>query len=285
MEKIDNQHKNWTEIIESEHSLFSLNLKEVWRYKDLLLMFVKRDFVTFYKQTILGPLWFIIQPLLSTAMFYFVFVVLGKTQQKGFESLLFILSGQVVWSYFSESLNKVSTVFTTNANMFGKVYFPRLIMPLSITVSGLLKFGVQFIIFLCFLLYGVFTQDTIKPNVWMLAFPYLIILMALFALGLGMIFSSLTTKYKDLIFLLTFAISLYMYATPVVFPLSMFGNYQHLAELNPLTGIFECYREGFLGKSNFQPKMLMYSSFSIAIIFILGTLIFNKVEKGFMDTV
>lgn len=277
--------ENWSQVIGKDTGLFSINLKEIYRYRDLIYMFVKRDFVTFYKQTILGPLWFIIQPALSTIMFYFIFVVLAKTQEKGIDALLFILCGQVIWSYFSDTLNKVSTVFTTNANMFGKVYFPRLIMPLSITVSGLIKFLVQFIIFIIILIYGYFTSDSVKPNLWIIAFPFLVLLMGIFALGLGMIFSSLTTKYKDLVFLLTFGITLYMYATPVVIPLSTFGKYQKYFELNPLTGIFECFRYAFLGNGDFRAEMLIYSVISILITFLIGALIFNKVEKSFMDTV
>ena len=277
--------ENWTETIGRETGLFSLNLHEVWRYRDLVYMFVKRDFVTFYKQTILGPLWFVIQPVLSTLMFYFVFVVLAKTQGKGWEAMLFILCGQVIWTYFSDTLNKVSTVFTSNAHMFGKVYFPRLIMPLSITVSGLMKFLVQFIIFIALLLVAYFSGAEVKPNWWLLLFPFLVLLMGTLGLGLGMIFSSLTTKYKDLTFLLSFGISLYMYATPVVFPLSTYGKYQKYAELNPLSGIFECFRYGFLGKGDFEPVMLIYSIVSILVILVLGTLVFNKVEKSFMDTV
>lgn len=275
----------WTEIITEKNSVFSLNLREVWRYKDLVYMFVKRDFVTFYKQTILGPLWFLIQPLLSTLMFYFIFVVLAKTQGKGIEAMLFILCGQVIWTYFADTLNKVSTVFTANSHMFGKVYFPRLILPLSITVSGLMKFVVQFLIFIALLIYAYFTSDSVHPNFWLLLFPFLVILMGMLGLGLGMIFSSLTTKYKDLTFLLSFGVSLYMYVTPVVFPLSVYGKWQKYVELNPLSGIFECFRYGFLGTGDFEPTMLIYSTISIFVILIIGTLIFNKVEKSFMDTV
>lgn len=238
-----------------------------------------------YKQTVLGPLWFVIQPLLSTFMFYFIFVILAKTQGKGMEAMLFILCGQVIWTYFSDTLNKTSTVFTSNSHIFGKVYFPRIIMPLSITVSGLMKFTVQFLIFITLLCYAYFTGGDVKPNAWLFLFPILVILMGVLGLGLGMIFSSLTTKYKDLTFLLTFGVSLYMYATPVVFPLSTYGKYQKYAELNPLSGIFECFRYGFLGKGDFEPTMLIYSIFSIFFILIIGTLIFNKVEKSFMDTV
>ncbi len=280
------EEQKWTETIESKYSIFDLRLNEVWRYRDLLYMLVKRDFVTFYKQTILGPLWFLIQPLLSTIMFYYVFVVMAGTQNKGIEAFLFILSGQVMWNYFSESLNKTSTVFRNNANIFGKIYFPRLIMPLSITTSGLIKFGVQFIIFLFFYIYAYFTSDNMYPTWWLLSIPLLLMIMGTFALGLGMIFSSLTTKYKDLIFLLSFGISLYMYITPVVYPMNTFkGTLKIIAEYNPLSGVFVCFREGFVGNQDFQFSMLLYSIISTFIIFVLGTLIFNKVEKGFMDSI
>ncbi len=278
--------QKWTETIEAKHFIFDLRLGEVWRYRDLLYMLVKRDFVTFYKQTILGPLWFLIQPLLSTVMFYYVFVVMASTQNEGIESFLFILSGQVIWNYFSESLSKVSTVFKDNANMFGKVYFPRLIMPLSITTSGLIKFGVQFIIFLCFYIYAYLTSDNLNLTWWILSIPILLVTMGMFALGLGMIFSSLTTKYKDLIFLLSFGISLYMYITPVVYPMSAFkGTLKNIAEYNPLSGVFICFREAFIGNQDFQFSMLVYSIISTFVIFALGTLIFNKVEKSFMDSI
>ena|SRR5690606_5825040 len=282
---LNSNSEQWTETISAKSSLLSLDLSEVWRYRDLVYMLVRRDFVTMYKQTILGPLWFIIQPLLSTLMFYFIFVVLAKTQGKGLDAMLFILCGQVIWTYFSDTLNKTSAVFTSNSHIFGKVYFPRIIMPLSITVSGLMKFTVQFLIFITLLVYGYFTGADVKPNAWLLLFPVLVLLMGMLGLGLGMIFSSLTTKYKDLTFLLTFGVSLYMYATPVVFPLSTFGKYQKYAELNPLSGIFECFRFGFLGSGDFHPLMLIYSAITIFLILIIGTLIFNKVEKSFMDTV
>ena len=190
--------------IDSKISVFSLNLKEVWHYRDLLQMFVKRDFITFYKQTILGPLWFIVQPLLTTLIYVILFGNIAKLSTDGIPQVLFYLSGITIWNYFSESLTKTSTVFKDNANMFGKVYFPRLIMPLAIVSSSLMKFLVQFGIFIVVLLYYVIFTDTIQPNIWILFTPFLIFLMAIFALGMGMIFSSLTTKYKDLVFLLSF---------------------------------------------------------------------------------
>ncbi len=275
-----------TYFIHSKQSVFSLNLREVWEYRDLLLMLVKKDFITFYKQTILGPLWFIVQPLLTTAIYMILFGNIAKLSTDGIPQILFYLSGITVWSYFSDSLTKTSTVFKDNAATFGKVYFPRLIMPLSIVSSALMKFAVQFVIFLLILLYYIIFTDEVKPNAWMLATPFLVLLMAMFALGMGMIFSSLTTKYKDLTFLLTFGIQLFMYITPVVYPISALPeNLRFLVFLNPLSPIFECFRYAFLGAGSFEIVSLMWSAVFITAILIIGTVIFNKVEKSFMDTV
>lgn len=281
MEKPNNYYK-----IDSKTSVFSLNLKEVWHYRDLLQMFVKRDFITFYKQTILGPLWFIVQPLLTTLIFIILFGNIAKLSTDGIPQVLFYLSGITIWNYFSESLTKTSTVFKDNSNMFGKVYFPRLIMPLAIVSSSLMKFLVQFGIFIVVLLYYVIFTDSIKPNIWILFTPFLIFLMAIFALGMGMIFSSLTTKYKDLIFLLTFGIQLFMYITPVVYPISSLpDNFKFLAVINPLSPLFECFRYAYLGTGSFSVESILISSVIIFIILIAGTVIFNRVEKTFMDTV
>lgn len=276
----------WTEEIKSKSSLWSINFIELWHYRDLLFMFVKKDFITFYKQTILGPLWFLIQPILTMITYVILFGQVAKLSTDGLPQIAFYLAGITIWNYFSEALTKTATVFKDNAAIFGKVYFPRLIMPLSIVCSGLLKFFVQFALFIVVVLYYTFATHQIHPNIWVLATPFLVLLMALFALGLGMIFSSLTTKYKDLIFLLTFGIQLFMYATPVVYPISAIPEkYHYLVLLNPLTAIFECFRYGYLGAGNFEPVSLVFSSIFIIILLVLGTLIFNKVEKSFMDTV
>lgn len=272
--------------ISSKQSLFDLNLHEVWQYRDLLLMLVKRDFITFYKQTILGPLWFIVQPLLTTGIYVILFGNIAKLSTDGVPPILFYLSGITIWNYFSESLTKTSSVFTANAGMFGKVYFPRLIMPLSIVASSLMKFAIQFGIFVMFLLYYALFTDLVEPNWWILITPVLVLLMAMFALGVGMIFSSLTTKYKDLTFLLAFGVQLFMYITPVVYPVSALPEeYQFLLYFNPLSPIFECYRYAFLGSGSFDPLNLLWSSLVISVILIIGTVIFNRVEKSFMDTV
>lgn len=280
------KEQHWTEEIQSEHSLLSLNLKEVWRYRDLLLMLLKRDFITFYKQTILGPIWFVIQPLLTTLIYIVLFVQVAKIDVGGVPSLAFYLSGVTIWNYFSDSLIKTSNVFQGNAAIFGKVYFPRLIMPLSVVLSSLMKFAIQFLLFVGVVLYYTYVSPEIQPNMWVLMTPVLLLMMACFALGVGMIFSSMTTKYKDLSFLLAFGVQLYMYATPVVYPITaMPEKYRWIVNSNPLTAIFECFRFGYLGKGNFDPQSLMFSAGFIGIILVVGTLIFNKVEKSFMDTI
>lgn len=280
------EEKQPSYFINSKQSVFSLNLKEVWAYRDLLLMLVKRDFITFYKQTVLGPLWFIVQPLLTTAIYMVIFGNIAKLSTDGVPQVLFYMSGITIWNYFSESLTKTSSVFTSNAGMFGKVYFPRLIMPLAIVSSSLMKFAVQFGIFFLILLYFVIFTNDVQPNVWMLFTPVLILLMAMFALGMGMIFSSLTTKYKDLTFLLTFGVQLFMYITPVVYPISSLPEkFRFLVYMNPLSSIFECFRYAFLGSGSFDITSIMWSGLFIIFILILGTVIFNKVEKSFMDTV
>lgn len=283
---MSNPNQVWTEEIKSENSLFSVNLKELWHYRDLLFMLLKRDFITFYKQTILGPVWFFVQPILTSLIYVVLFGQVAKLSTDGLPQIAFYLSGITIWNYFSDSLVKTSSVFQNNASIFGKVYFPRLIMPLSIVFSNLLKFAIQFALFVGVVLYFTFVKHSIQPNVWVLATPFLILLMAAFALGLGMIFSSMTTKYKDLTFLLTFGIQLFMYATPVVYPISaMPQKYLWLINANPLTGIFECFRYGYLGKGHFDPYSLVYTTVFTLVLLVVGTVIFNKVEKGFMDTV
>lgn len=281
-----NNQQTWTEEIKANNSFFSINAKEVWHYRDLMIMLVKRDFITFYKQTILGPIWFFIQPLMTTITYLVLFGQIAKLSTDGAPQIAFYLAGITIWNYFSESLNKTSTVFKDNASLFGKVYFPRLIMPLSIVVSGLMKFAIQFALFIVVVLYFTFVKESIHPNIWILITPILILLMASFALGMGMVFSSLTTKYKDMIFLLTFGIQLFMYATPVVYPSSAIpGQYKWLLQINPLTGIFECFRYAYLGTGSFRPMDLVISGIEILVILIIGVLVYNKVEKSFMDTV
>jgi lipopolysaccharide transport system permease protein len=285
----DEALKEWDLVIEPQTSLFELNLKDVWRYRDLLWLLVKRDFVSFYKQTILGPLWFFIQPLFTTIIFTFIFGNLAGLSTDGLPQPLFYMAGITAWNYFADCLTKTSTVFRDNANIFGKVYFPRLIMPLSIVVSNLVRFGVQMLLF--FVMIGYYlVQDEMgslfHPNMYMLLFPVLVLLMALLGLGLGLIITAMTTKYRDLAFLITFGVQLMMYATTVIYPLSAApSKYKWLIELNPMTGIIEAFRFGFLGQGEFTINTFGYSVVFTLISLVLGILIFNKTEKTFVDTV
>lgn len=279
------ESNTWTEIIEPNSSLLSVNLKEVWRYRDLVLLLVKRDFVTYFKQTILGPIWFFVNPIFTTIIYTFVFGNVAGISTDGAPKVAFYLSGIVLWNYFSTSLTATAGVFTTNANIFGKVYFPRLIMPLAIVASNLMQFGIQFLLFLCVVVYYTVGGE-LQPNAWVLMTPLLIVLMAAFALGAGMILSSLTTKYKDVAMLLSFGVQLFMYATPVIYPISaMPEKLRPIVGLNPLAGIFECFKYAFLGVGEFNGTMLIYPVIFISVLLVAGTLIFNKVQRGFMDTI
>lgn len=272
--------------IKPQSSLFDLKLKDTWNYRDLLSLLVRRDFVAFYKQTILGPLWFFIQPFLTTIMFTFVFGRLAGISTDTLPQPLFYMAGITTWNYFADCLTKTSTVFKDNSNIFGKVYFPRLIMPLSIVVSNLVKFGVQFLLFLLVMLYYAVIGTDFQPN-WAIAlFPLIIVLMAALGLGVGMIISAMTTKYRDLAFLLVFGVQLLMYATTVIYPLSAAPeSYKWLIEINPMTSLIETFRYGFLGKGSFSWGSLIYSAGITVIFLVLGIIIFNKVEKNFVDTV
>ncbi len=281
------QTQQWTEIIRAGKRLLNIPLKEVWRYKDLLLMLVKRDFVSYYKQTILGPIWFFLQPILTTFIFVIIFGNIAQIGTDGLPHFIFYLSGITLWNYFSECLNKTATVFKDNAGMMGKVYFPRLILPLSIVTSNLIKLGIQFILFICVWLFYLFnTENAIHPNWYALLFPVLVIITGLQALGFGMIISSMTSKYRDLIFLLSFAVQLWMYATPIIYPLSAIPQkYQWLININPVTPVIELFRYGFLGRGSFSMDSIIYCLLFTIFIVSFGTVIFNKVEKNFMDTV
>ena len=277
---------DWDLTIEPQSSLFKLNLKDVWRYRDLLWLFVKRDFVSFYKQTILGPLWFFIQPLFTTIIFTFIFGKLAGISTDGLPQPLFYMAGITAWNYFADCLTKTSTVFKDNANIFGKVYFPRLIMPLSIVASNLVRFIVQMILFVMMIAYYTI-QGANFHFTWAISlFPFLILLMALLGLGLGLIITALTTKYRDLAFLITFGVQLMMYATTVIYPLSAAPEkYRNLIALNPMTGIIEAFRFGFLGQGELTFQSLGYSTLVTLISLVLGVVIFNKTEKTFVDTI
>ncbi|MCX6253583.1 MAG: ABC transporter permease [Bacteroidia bacterium] len=278
--------KEWDLVIEGTTSLFDLKFRDLWRYRDLLVMFVKRDFVSFYKQTILGPLWFFIQPLFTTIIYTFVFGSLAAISTDGLPQPLFYLAGITAWNYFAECLTKTSTVFKDNSHIFGKVYFPRLILPLSIVASNLVRFGVQMLLFVSMMGYY-FWQGTPFNLTWaLLIFPVLVLMMALLGLGLGLIITAMTTKYRDLAFLVTFGVQLLMYTTTVVYPLSAAPvKYRHIIELNPMTGIIEAFRYSFLGKGEFSVLSIGYSAIITLVVLILGIVIFNKTEKTFVDTV
>lgn len=285
---MNKQQETW-KIAPSTH-LFDLKLKEVWAYRDLLGLLVRRDFVSFYKQTILGPLWFFIQPLFTTIIFTFIFGNLAGISTDGLPKPLFYMAGITAWNYFADCLTKTSTVFKDNAAIFGKVYFPRLIMPLSIVVSNLVRFGVQMILFLFFIMYYyLYKGADFQPSWAILLFPLVITLMALLGLGAGMIISALTTKYRDLSFLVGFGVQLLMYATAVIYPLSIaiekYPKYSWLIKYNPMTTLIEVFRFGFLGKGEFSWSYLGYTSTITLIILIIGVIVFNKVEKNFVDTV
>lgn len=276
----------WDLVIEPQSSLFELHLADVWRYRDLLWLLVKRDFVSFYKQTILGPLWFFIQPLFTTIIFTFIFGNLAGLSTDGLPQPLFYMAGITAWNYFADCLTKTSTVFRDNANIFGKVYFPRLIMPLSIVVSNLVRFGVQMILFFMMVAYYYFTGADFHMNIFVLLFPVLVLMMALLGLGLGLIITALTTKYRDLAFLISFGVQLMMYATTVIYPLSAApAKYKWLIELNPMTGIIEAFRYGFLGEGVMTMNTLGCSVIVTIVSLVLGVIIFNKTEKTFVDTV
>lgn len=278
--------ESWSEVIKPQNSLFDLRLKEVWHYKDLLFMFVRRDFVATYKQTILGPLWFFIQPLLTTFTFMVVFGTIAGISTDGIPMMVFYMSGITLWNYFAECLNKTSTVFRDNANIFGKVYFPRLIMPLSIVVSNLVRLGIQMVLFLSVWAYYLVEGNALHPNLMLLLIPYLIFLMAVIGLGAGMLISALTTKYRDLVFLLSFGVQLLMYATPVIYSMNTLPvKFAWIIKANPLSFIIETFRFAFTGSGYFSWYALGYSSLAALVLLVFGTLVFNKVEKSFMDTV
>ncbi len=284
------QEESWLYEISSKRKFIDLNFKEIWRYRDLLFLFVKRDIVTLYKQTVLGPLWYFIQPLFTSVIFTLVFNNLGNITTNGIPPFLFNLAGITAWNYFSSCLTGTSNTFRGNASIFGKVYFPRVIMPMSITISNLLKFGIQLLIFVIFYGYYFFEGRTLGFNALLLLFPIYIILMALMGLGLGMIISALTTKYRDLNILVGFAVSLLMYVSAVPYPLSQakekLPSFAYtIVEYNPLTHIMEGVRFMLLNIGEFHWLGLLYTALVSLLLFLIGLIIFNKTEKDFIDTV
>jgi lipopolysaccharide transport system permease protein len=279
-------HDNWSEVIAPTSSAFHIPAKAVWNYRDLLMLLVRRDFVATYKQTVLGPVWFFAQPVLTTLTFTLIFGRIAGLSTDGLPMMLFYLAGITLWNYFAECLNRTATVLRDNASIFGKVYFPRLVMPLSIVISNLVKLGIQLLLFVLFWIYYLVTGADIHPNGAILLLPFLIIVMGGLGLGFGMIISSMTTKYRDLIFLLTFGVQLLMYATPVIYPLSSIDSkYKWFIIANPMTSIIETFRYAFLGTGSFSVGSLVYSTVFMIVTLLVGIVIFNKVERSFMDTV
>ena len=280
-----NTKQEWTEIIEPRGKWYDLKLREVWNYRDLIQIFIRRDVVSVYKQTILGPIWFFLGPLMTVFIYTFVFGTVVKIPTDGVPAPLFYLAGTTLWNYFSNCLSGASTTFTSNAHLFGKVYFPRLVAPISLILSNLVKLGVQFLVFLIFWGYYWY-QGNIHPNMYLALLPVIVLLMALFSLGAGIVISSFSTKYRDLTFFMPFAISILMYATPVIYPTSALpGAYKIIAEINPIAHLIEAFRFAFTGAGSFSWWGILYSTVFTLVMLLLGIFIFNKVERTFMDTV
>ncbi len=276
----------WTMVLDSSTSWWNINLRALITFRYLLFLFVWRDFIALYKQTILGPLWFIIQPLLMTIVFSVIFGNIAGLSPTGVPSFLFYLSGITAWTYFADCVNKTSATFTTNVHIFSKVYFPRLLVPISVVLSNIMKLIIQYSMFIVFLCYYLLTGSDLKPNLWMLATPVLIIIMAGMGLGFGLIISSLTTKYRDLQNLVGFGVQLMMFMTPVVYPLSKLPpDLAKIAAYNPMTSIVELFRFAYLGNGTFSVWQLGYSALFTLIMLLVGMAIFTRVEKNFMDTV
>lgn len=285
-EKQESTEQEWDLIISPHKKWWDLQLKEVWQYRDLIALFVRRDFVSRYKQTILGPLWLIIQPIMNSLVFTIVFGNIARLPTDGLPQMLFYLSGTVMWHYFSNCLTGTSQTFISNAHLFGKVYFPRLVIPISIVISNLITLAIQFGLFMGFWLFFYSSGASIHLTRWAFALPLLVALMAGLGLGFGIIISSLTTKYRDLSYLVTFGVTLWMYATPVIYPVSSIPvSWRWVADWNPLTPILETFRAGFLGAGDASWWRLGYSFLIMILVLLGGTLVFNRVEKTFIDTV
>jgi lipopolysaccharide transport system permease protein len=282
----ESQPEVWTTVISSHKGSFDWRLGELWRCRDLISLFVWRDFVAVYKQTMLGPLWHIIQPVLTTLTFTIIFGQVAKLPTDGVPGFLFYLSGTVLWTYFSTCLNKTATTFVANASLYGKVYFHRLSIPVSVVISNLIAFAIQFMIFLAFLAGYALCGQPVQPNAWVLITPVLILVLAGLGLGFGIVVSALTTRYRDLVQLVTFGVQLWMFATPVIYPASMVSaKYRWLLDANPVTPVVETFRHAFLGSGSVSLPHLAYGAVIAAAVLILGAMLFNRVEQTFMDTV
>lgn len=286
MRAVAGNGEQWTTVIKAHRGWLDIDLRELWRYRDLIMLFVRRDFVANYKQTILGPVWYLLQPLFTTIVFTVVFGRIAQLPTDGLPQFLFYMSGITVWNYFAACLTKTSDTFVANAGIFGKVYFPRLTIPISVVMTNLLTFAIQFSLFLIFMLYFYLQGSTVKPNIWVLLMPILLIQMALLGLGVGIIISSLTTKYRDFTFAVGFGVQLWMYATPIVYPMSQIPvKWQWVYSFNPMAPIVEIFRYVFLGAGAISIWRLVLSMAITALVLFLGLVLFSRVEKVFMDTV
>lgn len=278
--------ESWDLEIRPKRHLLDINLKEIWDYRDLVMLFVRRDFVAKYKQTILGPFWFILNPVISTLMYTLVFAGIAKIPTEGIPPQLFYLSGIVAWSYFASCLNGTSSTFLTNAGIFGKVYFPRLVSPISVIISSMVQLGIQLLLLTFFMIYYTLSGYEIQINSHMFYFPLLIINLALMGLGFGIIFSALTTKYRDLSNLMSFGVQLWMYITPVIYPSSAVPEkYRIFVFINPVAPLVEAFKYGLIGAGEFNPGRLLYSVIFTTILLFIGIILFNRTEQNFMDTV
>ena len=279
-------NESWTTLIKPRNKLLQIDLHEIWHYRDLYSLFVKRDIITQYKQTVLGPLWFFIQPAFTTIMYMIVFGGIANISTDGLPQPMFYLAGIVCWQYFANCLTKTSSTFTSNAGLFGKVYFPRLVVPLATVSSNLVRMGIQFLLFIAVYIYYLLAGVQVAPNIYILLIPLLIFMLAGLALGFGIIISSMTTKYRDLTILFSFFVHLWMYATPVIYPLStMTPRQQQIMAINPVTSIIETFKYGTMGTGTFSWAHLSYSFVFMVVLLALGIVVFNKVQRSFMDTV
>ena len=281
-----NSNDTWTKVIESKAKPCDLKLRQLWQYRDLIYMFVRKDLVVLYKQTILGPIWYIVQPVIASIMFTFIFGRIAKIPSDGVPHYLFYLAGITCWGYFSSSLTTTSNTFTENQAIFGKVYFPRIVIPISIVISNFIKFNMQVGVFLFFYFLYMYKGAAVKPNYYLFLFPLLVFMMGGLSLGFGMLFSAMTAKYRDLKFLLSFFVQIWMYGTPIIYSLSDAPEkYKWIIALNPMTSIIITFKYAFLGRGNFSWDYLIYSFVFMTVLLFVSLIIFNKVEKNFMDTV
>jgi lipopolysaccharide transport system permease protein len=282
------ENRSWKEVITSESSIWKLNWKEIYEYRDLLFIWMRRDILAIYKQTILGPVWFVLQPVLTTIIYVVVFSRMINLSTTGTPPVIFYLAGIVLWSYFADCITKTATFFKDGSAIFSKVYFPRIIVPVSLVLTNLVKFGIQFLLFLTVYIYFLATNHSVNPNIYLLLAPVLVIMIAGMGLGMGIIISSLTTRYKDFVHLITFGVQLLMFTSPVIFPVSSIkggGLYKQIILANPMSGIIEAFRYGFTGHGYFSWNLLAYDGAWVLVLLFVGILLFNSVEKNFVDNI